>query len=27
LQSGVDIIRMNHPKAVATVKKCIDRFY
>jgi len=27
LQSGVDIIRMNHPKAVATVKKCIDRLY
>ncbi|MDE2217641.1 MAG: acetyl-CoA decarbonylase/synthase complex subunit delta [Planctomycetota bacterium] len=27
LQSGVDIIRMNHPKAVAAVKKCIDRLY
>lgn len=27
LQSGVDIIRMSHPKAVATVKKCIDRLY
>ncbi len=27
LQSGVDIIRMNHPRAVATVKKCIDRLY
>ncbi|MEK7776626.1 MAG: acetyl-CoA decarbonylase/synthase complex subunit delta, partial [Planctomycetota bacterium] len=24
LQSGVDIIRMQHPRAVATVKKCID---
>lgn len=27
LQSGVDIIRMQHPRAVATVKKCIDRLY
>lgn len=27
LQSGVDIIRMNHPKAAAAVKKCIDRLY
>src|SRR3990167_6427907 len=27
LQSGVDIIRMQHPKAVAAVKKCIDRLY
>ncbi|MDR4508495.1 MAG: CO dehydrogenase/acetyl-CoA synthase subunit delta [Candidatus Brocadiaceae bacterium] len=27
LQSGVDIIRMSHPKAVAAVKKCIDRLY
>lgn len=27
LQSGVDIIRMNHPKSVAAVKKCIDRLY
>ena len=27
LQSGVDIIRMNHPKAVAAVKKCINRLY
>ncbi len=27
LQSGVDIIRMNHPRAVAAVKKCIDRLY
>lgn len=27
LQSGADIIRMNHPKAVAAVKKCIDRLY
>lgn len=27
LQSGVDIIRMNHPRAVAVVKKCIDRLY
>ncbi len=27
LQSGADIIRMSHPMAVATVKKCIDRLY
>jgi len=27
LQSGVDIIRMQHPKAVAAIKKCIDRLY
>lgn len=27
LQSGVDIIRMQHPRAVATVKMCIDRLY
>lgn len=27
LQSGVDIIRMSHPRAVAAVKKCIDRLY
>jgi len=27
LQSGVDIIRMNHPKSVDAVKKCIDRLY
>jgi acetyl-CoA decarbonylase/synthase, CODH/ACS complex subunit delta len=27
LQSGVDIIRMSHPRAVATVKNCINRLY
>ncbi|MCF6159494.1 MAG: acetyl-CoA decarbonylase/synthase complex subunit delta [wastewater metagenome] len=27
LQSGADIIRMSHPRAVATVKKCIGRLY
>ncbi len=27
LQSGADIIRMNHPRAVAAVKRCIERLY
>lgn len=27
LQSGADIIRMAHPRAVATVKECINRLY